>query len=299
MTLQMIAAKLNKTAKVFNDISKRFTTPKAYSTYAAIGVVATAVIAVICTKKYCESENAKIPEDDILENKSEEEAVAESKKSIKETVKIFAPVVASTIITLLCIKKSDQKWLERNQLINLAYRSACDRAAKYRLLAPAVATAEIAKDLKEHQPGYIYEPPEPDVEWFCLSGIDVNGESKNFYFQSTKLDVQEAKYHLNRNFIIRDMASLREFFAFLGILDQFPQELDDSYGWEVYSMYDGGLKPWIDFEDDQIVDPSTGIPINCIRFTWEPWFSPDGSPMSYGYEFDCPFDPPYTCGPKE
>ena len=132
---------------------------------------------------------------------------------------------------------------------------------------------------------------------FALHGH--SGESKNFYFQSTKLDVQEAKYHLNRNFIIRDMASLREFFAFLGILDQFPQELDDSYGWEVYSMYDGGLKPWIDFEDDQVVDPSTGIPINCIRFTWEPWFSPDGSPMSYGYEFDCPFDPPYTCGPKE
>lgn len=299
------------------DISKKMTSPSAFSTYAIIGVVVTTVLTIVSTRKQCKIENEKKSQVDILENELTREDVIQE---VKETAKIYAPVIVSAAATIFCMKKSDQKWRAWNGLLNASYRAAQERTAHYRLLAPAAVGAELVQGFngREHTDG---------ASWFCIKDFpfeyycDEEGnlkfEYKDIWFESTVEDVIEAEYKLNRNFIIRECASTREFFAFLGILDMHPAIWGDTLGWDTWTFYDDGMQPWIDFEHYSVQEPSTKKWINEIRFTWDPWLSDDGSPLAWGYgegygepgsvllhydsgpKEDCPpFSPPYAFIPN-
>ena len=132
--------------------------------------------------------------------------------------------------------------------------------------------------------------------------------TKDIYFQSTMADVIEAQYHLNRNFALRGSASLREYFAFLGILDQFPEGFGDALGWDVGIMVeDWGIEPWIDVEHWTVKEPSTDEVVHMIGLTWEPGFTEDMSALAWGYDTTDYGDPsayamsgrPLNLGPRE
>lgn len=280
--LKIDTNKINK----FIDIFKKFDTPKAYSAYAAIGVLITTGLAISCTRKQCEYESEKIPEEINLENKSMRKDI------IKDTLMNYAPVALSAATTVWCIHKSNQKWIAYNTLINNAFISARDKMARYRMLAAPAVAAEVAQGLN-------HEKSEPGVEWFCVKDIPDHGD---IYFQSTAADVIEAEYHLNRNFTLRGSASVREFFAFLGIVDMFPEEFGDAYGYDVsIMMEEWGIEPWIDFEHWHTTDESTGEKINVIQFTWEPQFDVEGEPLAWGYGCGCglPYKKFSGIGPTE
>lgn len=274
------------------------TSPKAFSTYATIGVLATTVLAIVMTRKDCKNRFEKNPRGTIFEKEfNKEEVIGE----IKESAKTYAPVMISAAATIFCIHKADQKWMDYNGLINASYVAARDKMARYRALAAPAVGAEVIKGLNGRK-------SEPGVEWFCIKDCPVNslgvsdsyfrdhspddinvavkcvGDTKDIYFQSTKADVIEAEYHLNRNFALRGSASMREFFAFLGILDQFPEGFEDYLGWDVGIMIeDWGIEPWIDFEHWHTVDESTGEVINVIAYTWEPCFTETRDSLAWGY----------------
>ena len=272
----------------FKAQAAKLNTPTAYSAYATVGVLVTTVLAVVCTRKHYKQKN---PQVDILENEPTREEVIQE---VKDTVKTFAPVIISAATTIFCIRKSNQKWIMYNQLINNAYISARDKMARYRALAPAVVGAEVVQGFKSLPP-----QPSSNIEWFCIHDFPDNlcdkiGTvysygfqpigTKCIYFQSTLADVIEAEYHLNRNFALRGSASVREFFAFLGILDQFPEEYGDCYGWDVQVMIeDWGIEPWIDFCHSHTIDEDTGQIINIIDYTWEPHFDKEYRLMAWGY----------------
>ena len=264
--------KIPKLPKInFKDISQKATSPTAYSAYAVVGVLATTVLAIVCTRKQCKIESEKNPQMDIPEKELTRSDVIQE---VKETVKIYAPVIASACVTIFCIRKSNQKWMTYNQLINASFIATRDKMARYRALAPAAVGAEVIQGLNKRR-------SDEGVEWFCLRGLPDN---RNVYFQSTKADVIEAEYHLNRNFALRGSASVREHFAFLGILDQFSEEYGDCYGWDVgIMMEEWGIEPWIDFEHSHVIDDDTGEVINIIDYTWEPGFNEDCSPLAWGY----------------
>lgn len=308
--IKVNTTKLNKLIYIL----KKLDTPRAYSAYAAVGVLVTTGLAIVCTKKQCAYESEKIPDGEIPENKSERHQI------VKDTMKNYAPMIISTALTLNCIHKADTKWANYTQLINHAYLASRDKMARYRMLAAPAVAAEVVQGLDGRK-------SEPGVEWFCLKDIPVIGDitgdgiiidtnikcdkhtgvrsagyTKDIYFQSTKADVIEAEYHLNRNFQLRGSASVREFFAFLGILDQFPKEFGDAIGWDVNVMIEEwGVEPWIDFEHWHTVEPSTNEVINVIAFTWEPHFNEDASPLAYGYDVDhWDYVPAaFSLGPKE
>lgn len=281
--------KLKVNPKAFEkliDISKKLTTANMYSMYATVGVLATTALAIICTRKQCEYENEIFPEGEISENVFEEDRKAVAKKMIKDTAINYVPVAASCAATLFFITRSNYKWMHYNGIINAAFISARDKMARYRTLASSAVAAEVVNGLGDRRS---YE----DVEWFCLKDLPTfsNGvpETKDLYFMSTRADVIEAEYHLNRNFALRGSASVREFCAFLGIIDQFPDELGDAYGWDVgVMMEDWGIEPWIDFEHSRVMNDEE--PINLICFTWEPGFSEDYSPRAWGYGMGCGVD---------
>lgn len=256
----------------FTRLLKKLDSPKAYSAYAVVGVLITTGLAIACTRKQCEYESEKIPEGVNLENKITRREI------VKDTVKNYIPMIVSAGATIYCIEKSNQKWIAYNNLINSAFISARDKMARYRALAAPAVAAEVVQGL-DHQKS------EPDVEWFCVKDIPDHGD---IYFQSTAADVIEAEYHLNRNFALRGSASVREFFAFLGIVDQFPEEFGDAYGYDVGTMMeDWGIEPWIDFEHWNTTDESTGEKINVVQFTWEPQFNPEGEAYAWGYGCGC------------
>ena len=304
---------MSKLSKL-NYILKKLDTPKAYAVYGMIGVVVTTGLAIHCTRKQCEFESEKIPEGVNLENKSVRQDI------VKQTAKNYAPVALSAAATIFCINKSNSKWMAYNSLINTAFVSARDKMARYRMLAAPAVAAEVVQGLDGKK-------SEPGVEWFCLKDVpvieDVTSDgivcesnvkfdeythvasacyTKDIYFQSTKADVIEAEYHLNRNFALRGSASVREFFAFLGILDQFPNEFGDAIGWDVgVMMEEWGIEPWIDFEHWHTTDPSTNEVINVISYTWEPHFNDDASPLAYGYDTEHwnYYPAAFSLGPKE
>lgn len=314
--------KLPKLPKIdlskFNDISKKLSSPTAYSTYAVIGVVATTVLAIVVTRKDCKNKFEKKSQVNIFEKESEEITRDDVIDETKELIKTYAPVFISAAATIFCIKKSDQKWMAYNNLINSSYIAARDKMARYRALAAPAVGAEVIKGLNGQR-------SDEGVEWFCIedpqwkpavtSTDKLNEYLKNgfpehnphyIYFQSTKADVIEAEYHLNRNFALRGSASVRELFAFLGILDRFPDEYEDKLGWDVQIMMeDWCIEPWIDFEHAHTVDPDTGEAINMIYYTWEPGFTPDCEQLAWGYgggEYRYESNlggPPYGFGPKE
>ena len=264
-----------------HDILAKLNSPKAYSAYAMVGVLATTSMAILNTRVHCR----KNPPDKISEKElTREEAIEE----VKDALITYIPTMICAGLTIGCIHKADMKWADYNSVINAAYIASRDKMARYRMLAPAAVGTELIQGLNGQK-------SEPDVEWYCIKDFPVNFgneyddfdrpifETKDIYFQSTKADVIEAEYHLNRNFMLRQMASTREFFAFLGITDMHPEVFGDTLGWDVYTFLDDGMEPWIDFEHWHTIDESTGEVINMISFTWEPWFSEDGSPMSYGY----------------
>ena len=296
MKAQKISQSLKTNFAKLNNFSKKFQSPRAYSAYAAIGVVVTTVLAIACTRKQCEYENEKNSQLEKSENKSEEIVDIIAKGTIKQTVINYAPVIASAATTILFIRKSDQKWMEYNKLINAAYLASRDKMARYRMLAPAAVGAELVQGLNGQK-------SEPGVEWYCIKDCPVDiGETKDIYFQSTKADVIEAEYCLNRNFQLRGSASVREFFAFLGILDKFPEIYGDALGWDVgIMMEEWEVEPWVDFEHWHTTDQSTGEVINMISFTWEPGFTEDYSALAWGYGEGCgiPYTGDFLPGPRE
>lgn len=289
--------------KKWKDISKMASSPMAFSAYAVVGVIATTVLTIVATRQQCKIESEKNPQQDILEKEPTREEVIEE---VKETLKVYAPVIASAAATIFCIRKSNQKWMAYNSMINASYLAARDKMARYRAIAAPAVGAEVIQGLHAQN-----EATKENCEWFCIKDCPLDPadqpvyyfdrgswttnykmdrrhkRTKDIYFQSTMADVMEAQYHLNRNFALRGSASLREYFAFLGILDQFPEGFGDALGWEVGIMVeDWGIEPWIDINHWTVKEPSTGETVHMISLEWEPGFTEDGSALAWGYDPD-------------
>lgn len=70
------------------------------------------------------------------------------------------------------------------------------------------------------------------------------------YFHSTKTRVQSAEYYLNRNMVMRDYATVNDFYEYLGLEGI---EGGDDLGWTPSSMLDLYWQEWIDFDHQHVV----------------------------------------------
>lgn len=247
------------------DIWEKITSPKAYATYAGVGVIVTTVLAVIATRKECKREAEKSPEEKID---------ITDPKEIIEIGKTYIPVIASAAATLFCIHKSNTGWEVYNGIINSALISAQDKMTRYRSQVPGVVAGSLVSGLKGRK-------AEEDKQWYCLKDLNPYGD---IYFQATEADIYYAEYHLARNFALRGSASVREFAAFLS--DEALRQIDkngDYYGWSNEYFYESGMEAWIDFEHWHTEDPETGETINMIGFTWPPYYSENRELFAYGY----------------
>lgn len=206
-----------------------------------VGVVGTSVMAVRATPK------ALRLIDEATDEKGE-------KLTKLETIKVAGPAYIPSIVmgtaTISCIFGANVLNKRQQASFASAYALAENAYKEYRNKVKELLGEEtdnqirdaIAKDKREdidvYVPGY--------------GSLDSSGEIKLFYesyrgkyFESTIEAVQNAEYHLNRNFAMRGYAALNEFYEFLGLS---PTKEGDVLGWSQWTLEEEYGASWIDFD---------------------------------------------------
>lgn len=221
--------------------------PTILSCLGAIGVVATAVLAVKATPKAME-----LVKSDSRKNHDGDPNAATKVEVVKSCWKCYIPAAVTGAATITCIFGANI--LNRRQQASLtsAYalvsRSYSDYKRKVKELYGQETHDRIIKELAAEK---------VDKDHIILSSGGFYGSDLDFegateetrlfydrisdrYFESTIGKVLQAEYHLNRNLTLRGNVSLNEFYSFLGI-ETIPE--GDDVGWFI----DDDEIYWIDF----------------------------------------------------
>lgn len=206
-----------------------------------IGVVGTSVMAVRATPKALRLIN------EATDEKGE-------KLTKLETVKVAGPAYVPSIImgaaTVSCVfganvlnKRHQTALVSAYALVDNAYKEYRNKVKELLGEETDIQIQDaIAKDKRE----------DIDVYVPGCGSLDCSGETVLFYesyrgkyFESTIEAVQNAEYHLNRNFTMRGCANLNEFYEFLGLS---PTKEGSVLGWSSWKLLEDGCTPWIDFD---------------------------------------------------
>lgn len=210
----------------------------------AIGVVATAVMAVKATPKALRiiEENTGYDNDGFMFSPSKKEI-------IQLTWQCYIPAALVGLSTISCIfganilnKHNQTSLVSAYALLNKSYRQYREAAnSVYGEDADSKIKVQMAKDTYVSADGYSVYSSDLDQESEKILCYDLYSQR---YFISTMASVLNAQYHLNRNFSLRGDVSVNEFYEFLGI-DKI--NCGDEIGW---SMGDGIM--WLDFENSHV-----------------------------------------------
>lgn len=120
----------------------------------------------------------------------------------------------------------------------------------------------------------IADPPPIVMDGFCdiITDRPYPGDDEmlfydelfDIWFRTSLAVVRTAQYHLNRNFILRGVVTMSEFYEFLGL--QYPEEFD-SIGWGE-EFIEGGCS-WIDFST-VLSDKEDGEKFFILSYTFAP-----------------------------
>ena len=163
----------------------------------------------------------------------------------KEVVKVagpaYIPAVVVGVATITCIIASNEVNKKRQEALVEAYKALNESYSEYRDKVKEEYGEEADEKVREK---IAREKGIPEKDHHPADVLLFFDEYSNRYFWKSMADVNEAKYHLNRNFALRDYADLNEFYEFLGLG---PTAYGAEVGWstgagEVYYGY-----AWIDF----------------------------------------------------
>lgn len=186
-----------------------------------------------------------------------------------EVVKAAAPAYLTTLAagtgTLICLFGANV--LSRRQQASLisAYAALNQTFADYRAKVISFGGKELDKAAwdaveAERKDKEDDRPPWNEVQTFYLQGYPK-------FFEATMEQVRTAEYVLNRNFVLREIATFNEFLRLLGVDDL--GEEGEKIGWESYigeAFY--GYR-WIDF-DHVYRTTDDGMAICEIRMPFRP-----------------------------
>lgn len=201
--------------------------------------------------------HGKIPET------SEEKVIFYAKRYWKTAV-----LGAATITSIVLAERLDAKKIGA---LTAAAVIAEEKLKKYRGEIEKRFGKEIEQDI------YIESC---EKEWHMYPELPNNEDSGELlyfyddfserYFRATAERVQQAIYHLNRNFHLKGYAYLSEFYEFLGLK---ANDLSKTIGWsDIYYLEECGLTPWIDFFSYELMGDN-GVKFTVICFDVEPTVS--------------------------
>lgn len=215
--------------------------PTILSCIAAIGTVATAVLAVKATPKAIEyiQMNTGYNHDGVMEVPSKEEIV-------KATWKNYIPAVAVGLGTIVCILSANGLNRKQQATITSAYVLLENAYKEYKNKLKDIYGEETDTEVRKAVEKDNYTG-DPDVTDGKLLFYD---EYSNRYFERTMEEVIDAEYHLNREFILEGDVKLNKFYELLGLPGT---ELGAVVGWDCESAAAFFGYQWIDFEHDLVV----------------------------------------------
>lgn len=221
--------------------SLKRTSPTILSCIAAIGTVATAVLAVKATPKAIEyiQMNTGYNHDGVMEVPSKEEIV-------KATWKNYIPAVAVGLGTIVCILSANGLNRKQQATITSAYVLLENAYKEYKNKLKDIYGEETDTEVRKAVAKDNYTG-DPDVTDGKLLFYD---EYSNRYFERTMEEVIDAEYHLNREFILEGDVKLNKFYELLGLPGT---ELGAVVGWDCESAAAFFGYQWIDFEHDLVV----------------------------------------------
>lgn len=168
-------------------------------------------------------------------------------EKVKVGLPAYIPTIALTVGTIsaifganVCNKRQQAALVSAYSILDASFK-------KYRKTAIECYGDDADKQISENvafnefQEQRFPKPNKPDTYIFY-------DEYSNRFFERTMLEVQNAAYHLNRNFAIRGYAELNEWYEFLG-LD--PTDFGATVGWSD-GMYEFYGYSFIDFDYDEI-----------------------------------------------
>lgn len=211
----------------------------------AVGVIATAVMAAGATPKALE-----------LVKKATDEKGGELTKM--EAVKVAAPAYIPSVVvgvsTIACIfganvlnHRHQASLASAYALVDSAYKDYRNKVKElYGEEADRNIRAAIAKDKCIELGACVPE----------YGSLDISGEQRLFfeeyrgkYFETTIENVQNAEYHINRNFAMRGDVNLNEFYSFLGLETTKEGEI---LGWDCDKLMEEYDQCWIEFDHEQV-----------------------------------------------
>lgn len=247
------------------------------------GVVATA----ICASKSGAKAQKRLEENNYVHHPNKCKDIVEEAKLVWKDYILTTAVMAVTIGSIAATKKLTKREMAALAMLGSAsskllkdYKSAIREVVpeKYEDIvktADAIHRGEIQ----------IASPPPIVTSGICSSSIDLpypGDDEVLFYddffdvsFRTSLANVRTAQYHLNRNFILRGVVSMAEFYGFLGIDP--PKSIPDSklnecsfdeIGWGE-EFIDGGCT-WIDFETVYNQPDDGGEPYYVLDYVFPP-----------------------------
>lgn len=219
----------------------------------AAGVVVTAVTAVKATPKALA----------ILEEaKNEKEEELTNLEKIKYAGPVYIPSVLIGASTIACIfganslnKRQQASLASAYALLNNSYKEYKKKVIElYGEDGEEAVVRGIAQDKYEEA-----DIPKDDEQLFF-------DEFSGRFFKSTMEKVQRAEYEINRDLVMRDWATLNDFYDYLKIPGL---EGGETIGWSTPMNSDMYWQPWVDFSNVKAITDD-GVEYYIVRMFQEP-----------------------------
>ncbi len=240
---------------------KKKVAPILLSIVGAVGVLATAALAIKATPKAM----------DILKEKEEKLTTQEV---IKATWKCYIPTAVSAVVTIGCIAGAGILSERQITAITGAYGVIQNTYKNYisevKKMFGEQTHKDILKSIATERATQEHITAETFMWNTSLEFEDAKEEEYLFYdrfgdryFMSTISSVLQAEYHLNRNFCLGGCVTLNDFYDYLGIERSTE---GDNLAW---SSYDCDYY-WIDFDHIKGVREEDGLECYIIDMAFQP-----------------------------
>lgn len=230
----------------------------------AAGVIGTAVLAVKATPEAYRAirrKEVEVNEKVVCLEDDRDLTVAET---VRVAWKYYIPAASVGLATILCIfgangltRKQQASVASAYALLDQAYKEYRNKVKE--LYGPDT-DVEIRKDIaKDNLEKVDLEEPEDGKRLFY-------DEFSGQYFERTMVEVMDAEYHLNREFILEGSVKLNDFYELLGLPKT---DLGNVVGWDGESGIAFYGYQWIDFEH-QLVTMDDGLECYILHMEFTP-----------------------------
>lgn len=175
----------------------------------------------------------------------------------------FAPAVFLGVATIGCIIGSNVVGKHQRDVISSAYMILDSSYKKYRDRVKELYGDDIDRSIRK----YIGNDEYTDCRYKSQDGTELFYDAiSERYFESTRANVIQAQYDLNKDLAKTEMVCLNDYYKYLGIPEI---EEDKYYGWSTFSHPVEVGHNWIDFRFHEM-EMEDGLTCTLIECSQDP-----------------------------